>query len=299
MTDADVDGAHIRTLLLTFFFRHMVPIIEQGFLYIAQPPLFKVKKGRTEKYLMNEREFEDFFLSAWVETASLKVPGTKTPVTGPALLDLLRRAAEFRGLFAKFARRGVPGPVLSELLLRKFKGTKRGVGHDQIAEAIVAAAAGVDGYSVEVQPGETGDGHSVTIARARPTTFSTDIFKSPDYATLFDLYETIAALAKGPVTIVGANGKDRSVKSLDELMQAILDLSKEGATFQRYKGLGEMNPEQLWETTMNPETRTLLRVTMEDAVGADQMFTMLMGDAVEPRRDFIETHALDVANLDI
>ncbi len=299
MTDADVDGAHIRTLLLTFFFRHMVPIIEQGFLYIAQPPLFKVKRGRTEKYLMNEREFEDFFLSAWVETASVKVPGTKTPVTGQPLLDLLRRVSEFRGLFAKFARRGVPGPVLSELLLRKFKGTKRGVGHDQIADAIVAAAAGVDGYSVEVQPGETSDGHSVTIAGAHPTTFSTDIFKSPDYATLFDLYETIAPLAKGPVTIIGANGKDRPVKSLDELMRVILDLSKEGATFQRYKGLGEMNPEQLWETTMNPESRTLLKVTMEDAVGADQMFTMLMGDAVEPRREFIERHALDVANLDI
>ncbi len=299
MTDADVDGAHIRTLLLTFFFRHMAPVIEQGYLYIAQPPLFKVKKGRTEKYLMNEREFEDFFLLAWVETASVKVPGTKTLVTGAPLLDLLRRVSEFRGLFGKFARRGVPGPVLNDLLLRRFRGTKRGVGHEQIADAIREAAASVDGYNVQVQPSETGEGHIVTFVGARPTSFGTDIFKSPDYATLFDLYEKIAPLAKGPVTIIGATGKDRSVKSLDELMHVILELSKEGATFQRYKGLGEMNPEQLWETTMDPERRTLLKVTVEDAVGADEMFTMLMGDAVEPRREFIETHALDVANLDI
>jgi len=299
MTDADVDGAHIRTLLLTFFFRHMVPVLEQGFLYIAQPPLFKVKKGRAEKYLMNEREFEDFFLSAWVETASVKVPGTKAPVTGDPLRELLRRASDFRSLFAKFARRGVPAAVLNELLHRRFRATKRGVGHEQIGEAVAAAAAAVDGYSVQVQPGDNGEGHTVTVAGAQPTGFSTEIFKSADYSTLLELYEAIAPLTKGPVTVIEGAGKERAVKSLDELLSTILDLSKEGATFQRYKGLGEMNPEQLWETTMNPETRTLLKVTLEDAVGADQMFTMLMGDAVEPRRDFIETHALDVANLDV
>jgi DNA gyrase subunit B len=299
MTDADVDGAHIRTLLLTFFFRHMVPVIEQGHLYIAQPPLFKVKKGRAEKYLMNEREFEDFFLSSWVESASVKIPGTKAPVTGEPLLELLRRVSEFRTLFAKFARRGIPAPVLNELLLRKFRGTKRGVGHEQIAEAVIAAAAAVDGYNVEVHPGEAGQGQILTFAGRHPSPFGTDIFKSPDYETLFELYEKIAPVAKGPVTIIEGPGKERPVKSRDELIRVVLELAKEGAAFQRYKGLGEMNPEQLWETTMNPETRTLLKVTMEDAVGADQMFTMLMGDAVEPRREFIETHALDVANLDI
>jgi DNA gyrase subunit B len=299
MTDADVDGAHIRTLLLTFFFRHMVPVIEQGFLYIAQPPLFKVKKGRNEKYLMNEREFEDFFLSAWVETARVKVAGTKALVTGAALLDLLRRASEFRGLFAKVARRGVPGPVLNELLLRRVKGTKRGVGHEQIAEAVVAAARAVDGYSAEVRAGDSDDGHRVTIAGGLRGTFSTELLKSPDYATLLELYERVAPLVRGAATIIEASGREHAVRSLDELLRVILERSKEGASFQRYKGLGEMNPEQLWETTMNPETRTLLKVTMEDAVGADEMFTMLMGDAVEPRREFIETHALDVANLDI
>src|SRR5213593_4558379 len=137
MTDADVDGAHIRTLLLTFFFRHMTPVIEAGHLFIAQPPLFKVKKGRTEKYLMNEREFEEFFLTTWVEDAGVKVPGTEAPITGDKLRELLRAVSEVESLRGKFTRRGVPAPLLNELLRTKFRGTKRGVGHAEIAEAIV------------------------------------------------------------------------------------------------------------------------------------------------------------------
>src|SRR3989475_369398 len=143
MTDADVDGAHIRTLLLTFFFRHMNAVIEAGHLYIAQPPLFKVKKGKTEKYLMNEREFEDFFLSSWVAGAKVKVPGTKAPITGEPLLELLHGLSGCTGLFAKFTKRGVPADVLSELLRQKFRGNKRGVDHAEIAEAVAAAAAAV------------------------------------------------------------------------------------------------------------------------------------------------------------
>ncbi len=299
MTDADVDGAHIRTLLLTFFFRHMNAVIEAGHLYIAQPPLFKVKKGKTEKYLMSEREFVDFFLTAWVETARVKVPGTKAPLTGGPLLELLHAAAEHRVLFAKFVRRGVPAAILGELLRQKFRGNKRGTGHTEIAEAITTAAAAVNGFSVQVQPGDNGDGHRVTIAGPPAVSFSTALFKSPDYATLLDLWETVAAAAKGPTTIIDEQGGERPVQGLEGLFSAALELARAGASFQRYKGLGEMNPEQLWETTMNPETRTLLKVTMDDAVGADLMFTVLMGDAVEPRREFIEKHALDVANLDI
>src|ERR687891_714680 len=302
MTDADVDGAHIRTLLLTFFFRHMVAVIEAGPLFIAQPPLYKVKKGKVEKYLMSDREFEEFFLSSWVESARVKVPGTKAPVTGDALLELLRAASEYRSYFGKFVRRGVPSPILGELLRTKFRGTKRGVGHDEIGEAIRTAAAAVNGYDVRVTPGENGDGpdgHTVAIAGTPTLTFSTSLFKSPDYATLLDVWEQVAAAAKGPTTILDEHDKETPVKGLDGLLATALELSRRGATFQRYKGLGEMNPEQLWETTMNAETRTLLKVTMEDAVGADEMFTVLMGDAVEPRREFIERHALDVANLDV
>jgi DNA gyrase subunit B len=298
MTDADVDGAHIRTLLLTFFFRHMVPVIEAGHLYIAQPPLFKVKKGRAEKYLMNEREFEEFFLGTWVESAAVKVPGTKAPVTGEALLELLRQVSEFRGLYRKFTRRGVPAPILSELLRTKFRGTKRGVGHAEIGEAIVSAAAAVNGDSVDVQPGDNGDGYRVTIAGPPTVAFTTDLFKSPDYATLYELWEKVAAAAKGPTVIIEGD-KETPIPGLEELHRQVLEHAKAGATFQRYKGLGEMNAEELCDTTMKADTRSLLKVTMEDAVGADEMFTVLMGDAVEPRREFIEKHALDVANLDV
>jgi len=156
MTDADVDGAHIRTLLLTFFFRHMNAVIEAGHLYIAQPPLFKVKKGRVEKYLMNEREFEEFFLASWAESASVKVPGTRNPVGGDTLLELLRAASEYRSLFGKFVKRGVPVAILQELLRQKFRGSKRGVGHADIGEAIKQVRPyGVDvSSSVETSPGK-------------------------------------------------------------------------------------------------------------------------------------------------
>ena len=299
MTDADVDGAHIRTLLLTFFFRHMNAVIEAGHLYIAQPPLFKVKKGKVEKYLMNEREFEDFFLGSWVAGAQVKVPGTRAPITGDALLELLHAVSEYRALVAKFTKRGVPAGVLGELLRQKFRGNKRGVTHADIAAAVVAAAGAVNGHDIGARAGDNGDAHTLVVAGPPTVSFSTELFRSQDYATLLELWDTLAAAAKGPTVVLEDNGGETPVKSLDELWQTALDRSRQGASFQRYKGLGEMNPEQLWETTMNPETRTLLKVSMEDAVGADEMFTVLMGDAVEPRRLFIEKHALDVANLDI
>ena len=299
MTDADVDGAHIRTLLLTFFFRHMNAVIEAGHLYIAQPPLFKVKKGKVEKYLMNEREFEDFFLASWVSGAKVKVPGIKAPITGEPLLELLHALSEYRGLFSKLSKRGVPADVLSELVRQKFRGNKRGVTHADIAAAVVAAAAAVNGHNIQARAGDNGDAQTLTVAGPPTVSFSTELFRGPDYTALLELWEKLAAAAKGPTVVLDEHDAETPVKSLDELWRVALDKSRQGASFQRYKGLGEMNPEQLWETTMNPETRTLLKVSMEDAVGADEMFTVLMGDAVEPRRLFIEKHALDVANLDI
>jgi DNA gyrase subunit B len=300
MTDADVDGAHIRTLLLTFFFRHMMPVIEAGHLFIAQPPLFKVKKGRAERYLMSEREMEEFLLANWVEKASIKVPGKANPLREDTLLEALKQILEFRTLFGKFARRGVPAPILDGLLRKKFKGTKRGIGDADIAAAVKGVAAELEGWSVREATAENGDAALLHVTGpAGAVTFSPDLLKSPDYAQLLECLDKIAALHKGPCTVVDGGGKEVVVKSIGELVQVVMELAKEGATLQRYKGLGEMNPEQLWETTMNPETRTLLRVTMEDAVGADEMFSVLMGDAVEPRRDFIEKNALDVVNLDI
>jgi DNA gyrase subunit B len=299
MTDADVDGAHIRTLLLTFFFRHMVQIIEAGRLFIAQPPLFKVKKGKAERYLMSEREMEEFLLAQWVEKASIKIPGKAQPLKEEALLEALKRALEFQTLFAKFARRGVPRAILDGLLRKKFRGTKRGVGDSEIAAAIREVAGEIEGGSAQLAGGDNGDAAMIQVAGPQPAVFSPDLLKSPDYAQLFECHSEIAALHKGPCTVVDDSGKEVVTRTLDELVEVVMGSAKEGVTLQRYKGLGEMNPEQLWETTMNPETRTLLKVTMDDAVGADEIFTILMGDAVEPRRAFIEKNALDVVNLDI
>jgi DNA gyrase subunit B len=299
MTDADVDGAHIRTLLLTFFFRHMVPVIEAGHLFIAQPPLFKIKKGRAEKYLMTEREMEEFLLQQWVEKASLKVPGKSQPLREEALFEALKRVLEFRALFGKFCRRGIPAPILDGLLRKKFKATKRGVHDAEIAAAVLEVVGELPGWTARVVGGDNGDTSIIHVEGPQPAQLSPDQLKSPDYGQLFECYAEIAPLHKGPCTAVDGSGKEAHPKSLEELMAVVLELAKEGAAVQRYKGLGEMNPEQLWETTMNPETRTLLKVTMEDAVGADEMFTVLMGDAVEPRREFIEKNALDVVNLDI
>ncbi|HYB54043.1 MAG TPA: DNA gyrase subunit B, partial [Thermoanaerobaculia bacterium] len=156
MTDADVDGAHIRTLLLTFFFRHMVQVIESGRLFIAQPPLFKVKKGRAERYLMSEREMEEFLLSQWVEKATVKIPGKAQPLKEDALLEALKRALEFKSLFAKFARRGVPSEILDGLLRKKFRATKRGVGDQEIAAAVGEAAAEIDGWQARLVGGDNG-----------------------------------------------------------------------------------------------------------------------------------------------
>ncbi len=301
MTDADVDGAHIRTLLLTFFFRHMVPVIEQGYLYIAQPPLFKVKKGRAEKYLMNEREMEEFLLASWVERASLKVPGKAAPLRDEALLDTLKRALEFRHLFQKFVRRGLPPQIVEGLLKAKFRATKRGVGPEEIGMAIQAVAAdlGLRNFAVQVREGDNGEGATVEILGDRPAQVSIEALRSPDYQMLYELHEKVPPVHKGPCLVVDGSGKEVTARTLGELVAAVLGFAKEGAAVQRYKGLGEMNPEQLWETTMSPESRTLLKVTMEDAVGADEMFTVLMGDAVEPRREFIEKYALDAVNIDI
>ena len=299
MTDADVDGAHIRTLLLTFFFRHMVQVIEAGNLFIAQPPLFKVKKGKAERYLMSEREMEEFLLSNWVEKASVKVPGKTAPLKEQPLLDALKRGLEFRSLFGKFGRRGIPGPIIDGLLRRKFKATKRGVGDAEIETAVREVVAELPGWEVRVAGGDNGDVAMLHVTGPQSAVFSPDLLKSPDYAQLLEAHGEIAALHKGPTTVIDGNGKETEAPTLERLLVIVMEQAKDGATLQRYKGLGEMNPEQLWETTMNPETRTLLKVTMEDAVGADEMFTVLMGDAVEPRRDFIEKNALDVINLDV
>jgi DNA gyrase subunit B len=241
---------------------------------------------------------EEFLLEQWVEKASVKVPGKAAPLRGEALLEALKRVLEFRTLFGKLARRGVPGAVLDALVRKKFRASKRGVGDAEIAAAVAEAAAEQPGGSAHVAS-ENGDAGTIVVAGPHPAHFSVDVLKSPDYAQLLDLHAEIAGMHKGPCVIVDASEKETTTHSLDELMRVIMDMAKDGATLQRYKGLGEMNPEQLWETTLDVNARLLLRVQVRQADEAGDLFSKLMGDDVEPRRDFIRENALSVANLDV
>jgi DNA gyrase subunit B len=197
-------------------------------------------------------------------------------------------------------KRGIPAAIVDGLLRGKVKTTKRGVGPGEIGAAIQEVVAQMKLRAFEVSVHEdNGDGATVRITGDMPADISVEMLKSPDYQLLYELHEKIPPLHKGPCLVVDGDGQEVSVNTREELVRAVMAFAKEGVTLQRYKGLGEMNPEQLWETTMNPETRTLLKVTMDDVVAADEIFTMLMGDAVEPRREFIEKNALDVVNLDV
>jgi len=251
-----------------------------------------------EKYLMSEREFEDFFLTAWVEKAGLKVPGKSVPLREEALLETLRAAVEFKHLFKKFEKRGLPAELTRGLLRRKWN--KR-VSLDEIGAAVqgLISELGIRNGNVSWREAENGDGAVIEISGDLTAQFGPELLRSAEFQTLVELHQRVPAFHKGPCLVVDGGGKEIPVRTVEELVGVVFDDAREGSSIQRYKGLGEMNPEQLWQTTMNPETRTLLKVTMEDAVGADEMFTVLMGDAVEPRREFIEKFALDVANLDI
>jgi DNA gyrase subunit B len=295
MTDADVDGAHIRTLLLTFFYRHMMPVIETGYLYIAQPPLFKVKRGKTEKYLLAERDMEHELLQLGTDKVQLRYgngKGGKT-VGDERFRKFVTDVMEYRHLLNRLAKRSVPA-VWLEAFVRHRPLTRKRISRETLLAELGRAIGG------EVSAGgETEDGVQVVgTAGSEERRFNLNIFDSGEWAKLLEVYAHIEAFDRPPFALVSEAGAETEVSSKDALVEAVLKLGKEGASFQRYKGLGEMNPEQLWETTMNPETRTLLRVTMDDVVAADAIFTKLMGDQVEPRREYITTHALE-ARIDV
>src|SRR5262249_42869585 len=211
-----------------------------------------------------------------------------------------RQVVDFRHLFRKVEKRGLPGRILEGFLKGKVGIHKRGITPERMGQEIQAAVGTLGLSNVDVRVRENGGGDTrYEVVGDVPAHVSMEMLKSPDYQNLYELYEKVAPFYRGPSTIIDANGKETTASGAEEVLRKVFDLAKDGATLQRYKGLGEMNPEQLWETTMNPETRTLLKVSMEDAVGADEMFTVLMGDAVEPRREFIEKNALDVVNLDV
>src|SRR6266571_25165 len=309
MTDADVDGSHIRTLLLTFFYRQMPELLENGFVYIAQPPLYAVKEGKTLRYLKNEREMDDYLMKRATQDVLVSESKTGAEFGGNELIKLLKAVHEHTLLCAKLNRRLENRELLNRLLEAVageggfFKSgiTLKQVFEDrEILEALGSVSEGT-GYRHTITTDEEHGLLAIVLERENDVAkiiINRNFLSSAEWQRLFQLFSELGPLEKPPFT-VRTNGLNVEIGSREELLNHILDLGKKDLTYQRYKGLGEMNPEQLWQTTMNPESRTLLKVSVDDAVETDEIFTILMGDAVEPRRRFIEDNALNVRNLDI
>jgi DNA gyrase subunit B len=302
MTDADVDGSHIRTLLLTFFFRHMAAIIEKGYLYIAQPPLFKVAEGKKETYLKDEKAMTKFLLARIGDDRTMSSEMSGASVAGAKLVALLEKMEEYRGHVGKLAMRGVPEGLVRALLDRGML-QKSDFSEKKKLEDLAKAARAFDAEKVEVLADEEHSGWALSMQRRvngvlREVRIDTDFIGSYEFKRIRETAKAIGAFLDGPY-VVTKNGDKEQHQTLSAVVGAVYESAKKGLTISRYKGLGEMDPEELWETTMNPEKRRLLQVNVEDAVEADEIFSILMGDAVEPRRDFIYENALNVRNLDI
>jgi DNA gyrase subunit B len=314
MTDADVDGSHIRTLLLTFFFRQMPEIIERGHLYIAQPPLYRVRAGKKDVYKKDQAALDRFFLERGVEALTVRASRGPT-LSGEPLLRLGERLRVFRKALAKIDRRADARFVAAAL-------RASGLGKNEIRErAKVEAAVPLikarlekrypDLLPIAIDVGwETEHGSArITIkprpgAPARETVIEWNLVESAEYEELYAIEQDVRSIGPAPYFVRemkdgGEKGEEKPLEDADALWDFIEDRGRKGTQIQRYKGLGEMNSEQLWETTLNPDARVMLQVRMDDAVQTDQIFTILMGDQVEPRREFIEKNALNVKNLDI
>jgi len=309
MTDADVDGSHIRTLLLTFFFRQMPELLERGYIYIAQPPLFKVKKGKTEKYLKDEGLLNEYLADLAVEDVEVYVEGSQGYVTGRRLLPVLKKLIAFETFLlrlnkkqheATILRAFVDEPGLDREMLKNRAALAQVVAN---AKRVLEAVYPKSTASLEIVEDEEHQSNKVVVRIAGAGMVHTldlthELVGSADFRELQKLAPSSIGLGRAPYRLK-AKGQEQVVSGTSELVKAIIDIGKQGLSIQRYKGLGEMNPSQLWETTMDPETRTLLKVKLEDVPGVDEIFTILMGDEVEPRRNFIQEHALEVRNLDV
>jgi DNA gyrase subunit B len=308
MTDADVDGSHIRTLLLTFFYRQMPILIERGHIYIAQPPLYKVKKGKQETYVKDDLELNALLLNTAIEGAQLHVNADAPPLSGLGLESLARKYVEVQAIVHRWARR-YDERFLEQLL---YVPALSPVSFDRIDELrdwcrnLEQKLNGLDDvsrrYAVTVES-SAGGVHRINLERFEHGLSSEkhiprEFFDSAEYLRIAELARTLNDLM-GPGAYIMRGESRQDVASFKVAMTWLFDQAKKGQSIQRYKGLGEMNADQLWDTTINPDTRRLMQVRIEDAVAADDIFTTLMGDAVEPRREFIEKNALQVSNLDI
>ncbi|MEA3362748.1 MAG: DNA topoisomerase (ATP-hydrolyzing) subunit B [Thermodesulfobacteriota bacterium] len=298
MTDADVDGSHIRTLLLTFFFRQMPEIVERGHLYIAQPPLYKAKRGKRELYMKDDDALLDYLLETGTEGVVLEMENGKKVLRGKQIIPTLRNILDYNQHFEKIVNRGVPGEILKIFLKGKIRnGFADKANLEPLAEQLRNQEP-----SAKFEVLENPDRILVNFGNlhARIDRQTVEILSSHEYKLLLQSYRQVEDIClKEPGFVVTEGKENREVIDRQELLDAFLTRAKKGQYIQRYKGLGEMNPDQLWETTMDPDKRVLLQVTIEDAVRADEIFTVLMGDQVEPRREFIEQNALNVTNLDV
>ncbi len=309
MTDADVDGSHIRTLLLTFFFRQMPELIERGYIYIAQPPLFKVKKGKAERYLKDEGLLNEHLADLAVEDVELYLEGTQGYATGRRLIPILKKMIAFETLLARLNKKAPEAALLRAFVDEPGLDRERLKNLTALTEVVANVKRTLLGVypkltpTLEILEDEEHQSNKVVCRlHANGITHGLEVTHelvgSADFRELQKLTPSAIGLGRAPYKLK-AKGEEKHYHSTDDLVKIILDMGKQGLSIQRYKGLGEMNPAQLWETTMNPEARTLLRVTLEDLTGVDEIFTILMGDEVEPRRNFIQTHALEVKNLDV
>jgi DNA gyrase subunit B len=301
MTDADVDGSHIRTLLLTFFYRQLPAVIENGYVYIAQPPLFRAKRGKSETYIKDERDLEVFLIKRSIEGRTVRMASSGTEVTGADLEKLLQRIFAHQKLLQTVERRGFPREIVEALVAA---GADREYFADREKLETLAGALSNSTRTVSVQRDEEHNRYSLQIddrssGYPRQHTIGFEFASAAEYRGLLANRRDMPDVGGGLVVAGSEESADVKLKSIDELVEYFISAGKKGVAINRYKGLGEMNPEQLWETTMNPEVRTLLQVRAEDHTEADLMFTTLMGDQVEPRRKFIEDNALDVKNLDV
>ncbi len=309
MTDADVDGSHIRTLLLTFFYRQMPEIIERGYIYIAQPPLYKTKKGKQEQYLKDDESLTKYLTSIALDNASLHVNEDAPGISGVALENLVSQYQAAVSMIARISRL-MPEVILNKLIysdVLDINDTQDQTKLESFAKTFTQGLSDdeIDGatYSFEIRKNaERNNWYIALIIRQHgiDTEYMLDseFIESNEYKRIRELNTSINGIIEVG-GFVKRNDKTKPVSNFVEALDWLMAESKRGQYIQRYKGLGEMNPEQLWETTMDPTTRRMLQVTVEDAIGADQLFTTLMGDQVEPRRQFIESNALKVANLDV
>jgi DNA gyrase subunit B len=313
MTDADVDGSHIRTLLLTFFYRQMPEIIERGYLYIAQPPLYRVRRGKKDQYLKDQAALDRFFLEHGVE--GMAVRSSKGPtLSGEPLLRLAERLRLFRRALSKLDRRAdarIVGEVLHASGLGKAELRER----RKVEAAVPLIRARLekkypDIFPLSIDVGWETEHGAATIAikprpgsAARDVTIDWNLVDSAEYEELYSIEQDVRSIGPVPYFVRESEGRtekeEKQLEDADALWDYIDARGRKGTQIQRYKGLGEMNAEQLWETTLDPNQRVMLQVRLDDAVQTDQIFTILMGDQVEPRRQFIEDNALSVKNLDI